>query len=76
MERVAMSSPPTRRPTLRRWLDGATLIARTCQRATASFYNQRLGMLIPLFVALLLFSIVLIFLDSIAPLAPFVYSLI
>ena len=66
----------TRRPTHQRWMSSAALLLRTCQRTMAGFVNQKLAVMVPLFVALLLFSIVLIFLDSIAPLAPFVYSLI
>jgi len=45
-------------------------------RTLRAFRNHRLGRFLPVVLFLLLWAIVLWLLNSIAPLAPFVYSLI
>ncbi len=55
---------------------GLVLWVRTCWRTAAVLREHRLTRFTPVFVFLLLFGLLLSFLDTIAPLAPFVYSLI
>ena len=60
----------------RRWFTGLLLLFRTCVRTTGALHNHRLLALGPLFFLLLLFAVVLYLINAIAPVAPFVYSLI
>ena len=60
----------------RRWFTGPLLILRTCVRTTGALHSHRLLALGPLFFLLLLFAVVLYLINAIAPVAPFVYSLI
>ena len=60
----------------RRWHTGLTLLLRTCGRTASVFTDHNLGLMVPVFVFLLMFGVLLAFLNTIAPLAPFVYSLI
>lgn len=55
---------------------GAGLLLKTAARTVLAFRQQRLGGLVPLAALLLLFGVVLWVLNAIAPVAPFVYSLI
>ncbi|MEC9071743.1 MAG: hypothetical protein VX938_05155 [Myxococcota bacterium] len=60
----------------RRWFTGPLMILRTCLRTTGAFHHHGLLALGPLFFVLLLFAVVLYLINAIAPVAPFVYSLI
>lgn len=61
--------------TTRRWYTGLALTWKTVATTLAMLRQHRLGALIPLFGVLLLGALVLWFINTIAPLAPFVYSL-
>jgi len=59
----------------RRWYAGPLLIATTVSRTFETLKNHRLAPFIPIVGLLLLGAIVLWIVNTIAPLAPFVYSL-
>lgn len=59
----------------RRWYTGGLIIGKTALRTFGTLRDHRLGVLIPIVGYLLLGSIVLWVINTIAPLAPFVYSL-
>ena len=61
--------------TKRRWYTSLVLTWKTVLSTSAMLRQHRLGALIPLFGILLLGTIVLWLINTIAPLAPFVYSL-
>ncbi len=61
--------------TKRRWYSSLDVIFRTAMRTLKTLNHHRLGSFVPFVVLLLLGSIVLWFINAIAPLAPFVYSL-
>jgi hypothetical protein len=63
------------RPSKRRWYTGVALVPRTAWRTAAAFRSQGLGRFVPFVLVLLLGSAVLWVLNTIAPLAPFIYSL-
>ena len=71
-------APPTSADAIprRRWFTGPLMILRTCLRTTEALHSHRLLALGPLFFLLLLFAVVLYLINAIAPVAPFVYSLI
>ncbi len=60
----------------RRLNTSASLLLRTCRRTARVFADHDLRLMVPVFMFLLLFGLLLAFLNTIAPLAPFVYSLI
>lgn len=66
---------PSVRPVRRRGTRLA-MLARSIQRTMGAFRQHKLTIMVPLFVVLLLTGLVLAFLNTVAPLAPFVYSLI
>ena len=51
------------------------MIPKTAYRTVQMFGNLRLGGMAPFFAILLVGAVVLWFINAIAPLAPFVYSL-
>jgi hypothetical protein len=53
-----------------------SLIWTTCSRTIDAFHDHQLGSLTPLFFVLLMFAVVLYLINAVAPIAPFVYSLI
>jgi hypothetical protein len=59
----------------RKWYTGIVLVPRTALRTAAAFQSQGLGRFVPFVLVLLLGSAVLWILNTIAPLAPFIYSL-
>jgi hypothetical protein len=59
----------------RRWYSGLIAIYTTIVRTAATLRHHRLGALIPVFGVLLLLAVLLWTINSIAPLAPFIYSL-
>ena len=67
-----MKTPAPRR----RWTTPVSLIWTTCSRTIDAFHDHQLGSLTPLFFVLLMFAVVLYLINAVAPIAPFVYSLI
>lgn len=59
----------------RQWNSGIAVMYRTIARTVQTLRSHRLGALVPVFGLLLLVSILVWAINSIAPLAPFVYSL-
>lgn len=59
----------------RKWYAGLVAVPRTALRTASAFRSQGLGRFIPFVLVLLLGSAVLWVLNTIAPLAPFIYSL-
>ena len=59
----------------RRWYTGLVVVSKTALATFSTFNNHRLRAFVPFVGCLLLGSIVLWFINAIAPLAPFVYSL-
>lgn len=59
----------------RKWYAGLVIVPLTALRTAAAFQNQGLGRFVPFVLVLLLGSAVLWALNTIAPLAPFIYSL-
>jgi hypothetical protein len=55
------------------WLLG---LGKTAARTLGAFRNHKLGPFLPVVAFLILWAIVLWLINSISPLAPFVYSLI
>jgi len=51
------------------------LILMTLMRTLKSLIEARLSILIPLFLGLMLAAVMLFFIQSVSPIAPFVYSL-
>ena len=51
-------------------------LGKTAARTLGAFRNHRLGPLLPIVAFLILWAVVLWLINSISPLAPFVYSLI
>jgi hypothetical protein len=60
----------------RRWYTSVLLIWSACGRTINAFHDHKIGSLTPLFFVLLMFAVVLYLINAIAPIAPFVYSLI
>jgi predicted RND superfamily exporter protein len=54
---------------------GFVLVARTIRRTSGTLMDHKLGALVPVFGVLVLLALLLWVINSIAPLAPFVYSL-
>jgi len=69
-------TPPAKSSTRRRWTTGVRLIWISCARTIDAFHDHELGSLTLLFFVLMLFAVVLYLINAIAPIAPFVYSLI
>lgn len=59
----------------RRWHTGLVLTSKTAMTTFATLRDHRLGSFVPFVGFLLLGAIVLWVINTIAPLAPFVYSL-
>lgn len=59
----------------RNWFTGIVVILKTARVTFSTLSNHRLGIFIPFVACLLLGAIVLWLVNTIAPLAPFVYSL-
>ncbi|MCB9520938.1 MAG: hypothetical protein H6700_06855 [Myxococcales bacterium] len=59
----------------RRWYSGIVAITFSVRKTLGSLIAHRLGALAPVFGVLLLLAVVLWAVNTIAPLAPFVYSL-
>ncbi len=59
----------------RKWYTGIVLVPRTALRTLSMFRSQGLARLWPFLVILLLGSAVLGVINTVAPLAPFIYSL-
>jgi hypothetical protein len=66
-----MSTPGPRR----RWTTRFGLIWTTTSWTVDAFHDHELGSLTPLFFVLLMFAVVLYLINAVAPIAPFVYSL-
>ena len=58
----------------RHWYTGIALLAKTAARTFSTLRSHRLGRFVPFLGVLLFGAIVLWFINTIAPLAPFVYS--
>lgn len=59
----------------RKWYTALLVIPRTALRTAGAFNNQGLGRFVPFVFVLLLGSAMLGLINTIAPLAPFIYSL-
>jgi hypothetical protein len=59
----------------RKWYTGLVIVPLTAVRTAAAFRNQGLGRFVPFVLVLFVGSAVLWVLNTIAPLAPFIYSL-
>ncbi len=59
----------------RPWYTGLVVVPRTALRTVATMQNQGLGRFVPFVFVLLFGSAILWVLNTIAPLAPFIYSL-
>ena len=59
----------------RRWYTGFVIVPLTAARTVMTFKNQGLGRFVPFVFVLLFGSAVLWVINTIAPLAPFIYSL-
>jgi hypothetical protein len=59
----------------RAWYDGVVIIGKTSFRLMAALRSHRLGSMIPFVAYLLLGAVILWLVNTVAPLAPFVYSL-
>jgi hypothetical protein len=59
----------------RRFYTGLVIIAKTCSRTLGAFRDHRLYAFVPFVLWLLAGSVLLWIINTIAPLAPFVYSL-
>jgi hypothetical protein len=59
----------------RSWYTGILLVPRTALRTAATFRAHGLGLFVPFVLLLLVGSAILWVLNTIAPLAPFIYSL-
>ncbi len=59
----------------RKFYAGLVLVPRIALRTLATFRDQGLGRFVPFFVVLLVGSAMLWVINSVAPLAPFIYSL-
>ena len=59
----------------RKWYTGIVVVPLTALRATTAFKNQGLGRFMPFVFVLLFGSAILWVINTIAPLAPFIYSL-
>ena len=59
----------------RRWHSPVTNALRAVGRTLAALSSYGLGALVPLFVVLVLTAGLLAFINTLSPLAPFVYSL-
>jgi hypothetical protein len=60
---------------MRKWYSGFVVVPRTALRTMGMFRRQGLGRFVPFIAVLLLGSAILWMLSSVAPLAPFIYSL-
>jgi hypothetical protein len=60
---------------IHKWFTALRIVPGTILRTFATFSNHRLGVFVPFVGLLLLLAGVLWFINAIAPLAPFVYSL-
>lgn len=59
----------------RRWYTGLHIIAKTSSRTLGALRAHRLGTMIPFVMYLMLGAVLLWLVNTVAPLAPFVYSL-
>lgn len=59
----------------RRWYTGLVVVPLTAMRTVTTLRNQGLGRFAPFVMVLLFGSAILWVLNTIAPLAPFIYSL-
>ena len=59
----------------RRWYSGIVMISRTSGRTLGALRDHKLGAFVPFAIWLLIGSAVLWVISTVAPLAPFVYSL-
>jgi hypothetical protein len=59
----------------RKWYTGFVVVPLTALRAAGAFRNQGLGRFVPFVFVLLFGSAILWVINTIAPLAPFIYSL-
>jgi len=59
----------------RRWYSGIVIVPRTAVRTAMAFRHQGLGRFVPFVFVLLFGAAVLWIINTIAPLAPFIYSL-
>ncbi|MCC6646296.1 MAG: hypothetical protein IT374_12080 [Polyangiaceae bacterium] len=59
----------------RRWYSGLVVISKTSTRTLGALRDHRLGAFIPFVMYLLIGSALLWVINTVAPLAPFVYSL-
>ena len=59
----------------RRWYAGLIIVPRTALRTLRAFSDQGLGRFVPFVLVLMLGAAVLWVVNTIAPLAPFIYSL-
>lgn len=62
-------------PSTRRWYTGLVIVLKTARETFATLGRHRLGAFAPFVGILLLGAVVLWVINTIAPLAPFVYSL-
>ena len=60
---------------MREWLAAMRIVPGTIRRTFVTFSHHRLGVFVPFVGVLFLLAGVLWFINAIAPLAPFVYSL-
>jgi len=59
----------------RPWYAGLVIVPRTALRTVKAFRDQGLGRFVPFVLVLMLGAAVLWVINTIAPLAPFIYSL-
>jgi hypothetical protein len=59
----------------RKWYTGLVVVPLTAVRTAATLRNQGLARFVPFVLVLLLGSAILWVINTIAPLAPFIYSL-
>ncbi len=59
----------------RRWYTGLVIVPSTALRTAKAFSDRGLGRFVPFVLVLLLGAAVLWVINTIAPLAPFIYSL-
>ena len=60
---------------MRRWMTALSLVAGTVRRTFESFAHHRLGVFMPVLVLLFLLAGALWVINTLAPLAPVVYTL-
>lgn len=52
-----------------------SLIFKTILKSSAALAQQKMSGLIPFFLGLIVFSLLMVFINAVSPMAPFVYSL-